>query len=131
MSPVIHSSTPFSVDGRGFTFNMCANCSRAGTLVAVPYFLLLVLCKPLAPSKPSRPSPPSRTAVTSCHDYPLSSSAPNSGCRKTCNNLPKNLGIPLYTSCVLSFCCLFGSNGKTQMLASTQETLDIPNQKSQ
>ncbi len=32
-------------------------------------------------SQSDRPSPSSRTAVTSCHDYPLSSSAPNSGCR--------------------------------------------------
>ncbi len=43
------------------------------------------------------------------------------------NNLPKNLGKRLYTICILSFCCLSRSNGKTQdmMLTSTQETLLI------
>jgi hypothetical protein len=34
----------------------------------------------------------------SSHDYPLTSSAPNSRCRLVQNNLPKTLGKPLYKS---------------------------------
>jgi hypothetical protein len=36
--------------------------------------------------------------VMSSHDYPLTSSAPNSTCRLAHNNLPKTLGKPFYKS---------------------------------
>ncbi len=45
--------------------------------------------------KMSNPSEPS-SSPTSCHDYPLSSSAHNNGCRSVYNNSPKILNKLIY-----------------------------------
>ncbi len=57
--------------------------------------------------KSLRPSPWSQIAVTSCHDYWLTSSTPTSGCGSVKNNLSKISGKLLYKICMLSFCYSF------------------------
>jgi hypothetical protein len=61
------------------------------------------------------PSPSSQITVTSCHDYPMTSSAPNTGCREADNNLPITSCKPLYRICILSFYHIPRSNEKTPL----------------
>jgi hypothetical protein len=53
------------------------------------------------------PSPLSQIVVTSCHDYPLTSSTPNSACRWAYNNPVTISGKLLYRICISSFCQIF------------------------
>jgi hypothetical protein len=50
----------------------------------------------------------------SCHDHPLTPSTLDSGCGQVDNNPPKFQEHHLTESCVLSICCISGSNWKTQ-----------------
>ncbi len=54
------------------------------------------------------------SAVTSCHYYPLTLSASDGECRYIHNNLPKTSGETIYKICILSFCHISRSTGKTQ-----------------
>ncbi len=54
------------------------------------------------------------SAVTSCHYYPLTLSASDGRYRKIHNNLHKTSGKTLYKTCILSFCHISRSTGKTQ-----------------
>jgi hypothetical protein len=58
-------------------------------------------------SESVRPSPLSQTVVTSCHDYPLTSSTPNNACRWAYNNPATISGKLLYRICIPSFCQIF------------------------
>jgi hypothetical protein len=59
--------------------------------------------------------------TTSCHYYPLASSAFNSGCRVAQNNVLKNLGKPSYK--ILNFVTFLEATGRLSPgSASTQKT---------
>ncbi len=62
-------------------------------------------------SQSVRPSPSSWIAEPSCHDYPPTSSGPDTGYWSVYNSLPKFSGKPLYRTWVQCFNCISRSNG--------------------
>jgi hypothetical protein len=53
-------------------------------------------------------------AVMSCHNYPLTTSAHDGGCRDVCNNQSTFQANPYTDICILSFSHIYASNRKTQ-----------------